>query len=226
MHWVTTPFEVWENRKPNVSNLRTFGSVVFVNVPKEQRWKLDTKSWIGVSIEYVSCGYRVWLLEDKKVVVERDVHFVENSNFSELVTSSRSNGNSDEFLICRVWNGPISDSDVEDDVVSQQPTVNADDPDETLAENVYEESFSICVGDGEDNVEVKSLKIYSEQRIRKTPAWHKYYNMNYTGFAFNASSYHVPTSHTEAKSSVDWEKKKAPILEEMDSLTRNHTWTL
>ena len=146
---------------------------------------------------------------------------------SELLTSSRSNGNSDEFLIRTVWDGPISDSDVEDDVVSQQPIENADDPDKTLAENVYEESFSSCIGDGEDNFEVKSPKVLSERK-RKTPAWHKDYNMNYTGFAFNASSYvdHVPTSLTEAKSSADWEKWKAAILEEMDSLTRNHTWTL
>ena len=73
---LTTPFEVWENRKPNVSNLRAFGSVVFVHVPKEQRRKLDTKSWKGVFIGYASCGYRVWHLEEKKIVVAQDVDFV------------------------------------------------------------------------------------------------------------------------------------------------------
>ena len=39
-----TPFEIWYNKKPNLSHLRIFGSDVFVHIPKEERTKLDPKS--------------------------------------------------------------------------------------------------------------------------------------------------------------------------------------
>ena len=38
-----TPFETWFYRKPDVSNLRPFGSEFYVMVPKELRQKLDAK---------------------------------------------------------------------------------------------------------------------------------------------------------------------------------------
>lgn len=36
-----TPYELWESKEPNVSNIRVFGCDVFVHVPKELRRKLD-----------------------------------------------------------------------------------------------------------------------------------------------------------------------------------------
>lgn len=39
-----TPFKLWFEKKPNVDNLRVFGSKVFVHIPKEKRNKIDSKS--------------------------------------------------------------------------------------------------------------------------------------------------------------------------------------
>lgn len=40
-----TPDEVWEDRKPNVRNLRASGVDVQVHIPKERRKTDDAKSW-------------------------------------------------------------------------------------------------------------------------------------------------------------------------------------
>lgn len=73
-----TPFELWESRKPDVSNLRAFGSKVFVHVPKEQRKKLGAKAWVGVLVGYSQNGYRVRNSKKKRIIVARDVDIVES----------------------------------------------------------------------------------------------------------------------------------------------------
>jgi transposase InsO family protein len=39
-----TPIEMWTGKKPNLSNMKIFGSEVMVQVPKEKRQKWDSKS--------------------------------------------------------------------------------------------------------------------------------------------------------------------------------------
>ena len=54
-----TPYERWEGSKPDLSKLRVFGCSVFVHVPKEQRGKLEAKSWKGIFLGYAINGYRL-----------------------------------------------------------------------------------------------------------------------------------------------------------------------
>lgn len=39
-----TPFQNWYGTKPDVSNLRMFGSIAFIHIQKIERRKLDSKS--------------------------------------------------------------------------------------------------------------------------------------------------------------------------------------
>lgn len=55
-----TPYELWESKELNVSNIRVFGCDVFVHVPKELRRKLDDKAWKGTLVGYSHNGYLVW----------------------------------------------------------------------------------------------------------------------------------------------------------------------
>ena len=43
LHFNKTPYEMWFNKKPNLSRLQIFGSVAYALVPKERRQKLDKK---------------------------------------------------------------------------------------------------------------------------------------------------------------------------------------
>lgn len=75
-----TPFELFFNKKPSISHLRVFGSEVFVHVPKEKRKKWNKKAKKGIFVGYCddTKGYRVWIEEENKIEVTRDIIFNEN----------------------------------------------------------------------------------------------------------------------------------------------------
>lgn len=63
-------------KKPNVLNLRLYGSKVFVRKPEQKRHsKWDKKAEMGILIGYSEVGYRVLL--NNKVIVSRHVDIVE-----------------------------------------------------------------------------------------------------------------------------------------------------
>lgn len=94
-----TPFEIWERVKPDVHNLRVFGSPVHVHIPKECRKKLDAKSWKGPFVGYSSCGYRIWHPQLKKIVVARDVVFEETPNTTHVEMTPYSVNNSPVHIL-------------------------------------------------------------------------------------------------------------------------------
>jgi len=74
-----TPFEKWNNRVPDVSHLRPFGTEVFTVDRDSTKGKLDPRSKKGILMGYSdqSKGYRIWLTSKRKIDVARDVRFME-----------------------------------------------------------------------------------------------------------------------------------------------------
>jgi len=72
-----TPAEFWYDRKPDVSNLRVFGSIAYSHVPEQFRDKFDKKSEICIMIGYTPNGYRLWNVEKEKIQISRNVVFNE-----------------------------------------------------------------------------------------------------------------------------------------------------
>lgn len=74
-----TPYELWKGNKPNINHLRIFGSKVYCLNRNPSRGKLEPRSREGRFIGYSDkCkGYRIWLSDEKKVEISRDVKFVE-----------------------------------------------------------------------------------------------------------------------------------------------------
>ncbi|GBN79735.1 Copia protein [Araneus ventricosus] len=72
-----TPYELWTNRKPNLSHIRVFGCKA--NIQKQKRGKLDSKAVEGIFLgyDYRSKGYRIYL-RDNKIMISRTVKFIEN----------------------------------------------------------------------------------------------------------------------------------------------------
>ncbi|KRT78250.1 hypothetical protein AMK59_6683 [Oryctes borbonicus] len=75
----TTPAELWYGKKPDVKNLRVFGSTAYSHIPKELRSKFDAKSEKCIMVGYTTTGYRLWSLEKQKIIVSRDVVFNEKN---------------------------------------------------------------------------------------------------------------------------------------------------
>ena len=74
-----TPFEAWYGYKPKLQNLKTFGCLCFSYIPQVKRDKLDKKAEPRIFVGYssVSKAYRIYLPQDNKVIVSRDIQFFE-----------------------------------------------------------------------------------------------------------------------------------------------------
>lgn len=82
-----TPYELWSNKKPNLTFMRIFGCTAMVHVPKEKRRKLDVKSIECIFVGYcnASKAYRLFEKATKKIHISRDVIFIEEKTNREVV---------------------------------------------------------------------------------------------------------------------------------------------
>jgi transposase InsO family protein len=74
------PQEAWSGTKLNVAHLRTFGCIAYAHLPSELRRKLDDRSekCIFTSYSETSKSYRLYNPITKKLILNRDVQFLEN----------------------------------------------------------------------------------------------------------------------------------------------------
>src|SRR5690606_28045577 len=80
-----SPFEVLNKNKPHIDHLRVFGCLCYCLVPGEQRSKLEAKSTKGMFIGYsvTQRGYKCYDPVTRRVMVSRDVKFVESRGYYE-----------------------------------------------------------------------------------------------------------------------------------------------
>ena len=71
-----TPYELWKNKKPNISYFKVFGSKCFILNTKDNFGKFDAKSSVGIFLGYSlsSEAYRVF--NKKTMVVKEFIHVV------------------------------------------------------------------------------------------------------------------------------------------------------
>jgi hypothetical protein len=81
-----TPFELFSGRKPNVSNLRIFGSTVYVYDTKPGKSKLDNRSrkCLYLSRDDRTKGFRCFDILTHRVLVSKDVRFLEDTTPVEI----------------------------------------------------------------------------------------------------------------------------------------------
>jgi hypothetical protein len=74
-----TPYEMWTGKKPNLKHLRIFGFKVFCLNRSPGKGKLACRSKEGMLVGYSeeSKSYRIWIPEERKVEISRDVKFME-----------------------------------------------------------------------------------------------------------------------------------------------------
>lgn len=194
-----TPFEVWEGRKPNVDKLR--------------------KSWKGVFVGYSPNGYRIWDPKRKRIVVARDVIFVEEKTDKADPPGERTACSGSDLLRVPVDTATTQCSDGEKS--------EAGDNEEGVA--VEDDSFDSCEDDSvREESEPEPQGSMRPVRNRSAPAWHDDYEFDMTGFALNATSFveDLPCSVAEMRKRDDWPKWETAIREEINALKRNHTWDL
>ncbi|GFT99069.1 retrovirus-related Pol polyprotein from transposon TNT 1-94 [Trichonephila clavipes] len=88
VHFVGT-----KGRKPSVLHLKPFGCLAYAGVPKQIRKKFDMRAKMGIMMGYAqrTKGYRIWLIDENKLVETINVRFDENKrgiNFRQKVNSN------------------------------------------------------------------------------------------------------------------------------------------
>jgi len=79
-----TQSQAWCGKKPSAKHLRVFGSICYIHVLSQKKHKLDENSICGIFLGYntQSKGYKVYNLQTKKLIVNRDVEVDVNASWN------------------------------------------------------------------------------------------------------------------------------------------------
>jgi len=217
-----TPFEIFFGKRPDLSNLKLFGSKVFIRVPEEKREsKWDRKADVGILLGYENVGYRV--LINGRIAVARHVDIVEDRE-NLVGFSGDDNESCSESEECYLDNkSQGSDSDVFTESVGKK--------------NVSREDLN-------EGKEIKKTQIRKEQRklseetnksknnLRRTGRERKkteFYSASLANTKYiyvNFVSADSPTNYVDVLESDEYCLWKEAMDGEINSLMKNKTWEL
>lgn len=130
-----TPFEVWTGRKPDVSHYKEFGCRAIYLNREPNRGKFDSRTKEGIFWD-IQKKVKVWLPDERKVKITRDVKFLEvperkanetNEFLPEHLFEDENVGSAQRFVEIEL--SPTSEeqveeqSDEEDDEILQEQIV-------------------------------------------------------------------------------------------------------
>ncbi|GAX85043.1 hypothetical protein CEUSTIGMA_g12463.t1 [Chlamydomonas eustigma] len=225
-----TPWELFYNVKPDVSNMRIFGSIAYVHTPKELRKKLDPKGKPGTFLGYVGYephakvakAYRV--LVDGKVKISKDV-VVDESKF--ILLEKRMN-------VVDIMN--MSDEEEEEQIsnvhVPAEDHMEQDIPPDVLptatSQTLHHRRNSDGSGGDEDGRRVRSRTEEEPTTQRRSGRVHQLHQPPSEWWRATTGLLAVeePDTITEAMDSPQAEEWRLAMTEEMASLMKNGTWKL
>ena len=193
-----TPFEAWNETKPDVQHLRVFRSICYAHIDKTERKKLDPKSRKAILLGYGENikGYRLYDPKEKKILHSRDVLF------KEMFFDKESNGKTLER---------IEESDEEAEKLRSEGLVI---PELTSTENESEE-----MNENENTVDEENNPTRRSSRTRKTPEY-------YGEWVNIVSVSEEPKTVNQALSGPKSDEWQKAMQSEMKSLTDNKVWEL
>lgn len=157
----TTPFEMWEGKKPNLKHLEIFGNEAFAKVLKPLK-KLEQRSESYVFVGYASTGYRLWDKEKRKIKIARDVNFRER-------TVKRIRTENKGIKINKLMN------DEEDEEIAEGEDNEQENSGEEEYTNAEEENFHLEYEEDqseEDENENEDQTTRRSNRAQKRPDWY------------------------------------------------------
>jgi len=198
-----TPKEVWSGKPTDYSNLRVFGCPASVYVNER---KLEARAKMGVFVGYPMNvkGYKVWCPASSKFLISRDII----SDESTMLKSK------DIALKPTIMENEDIDKKVEFEVSVQQ----SDEEKVIPHEDAHLEK--------QEEVEEQPYLLARHREIREIRKPMRYVDFAYCFTVVEEVEYNESSSYKEAissKNAIDW---VSGMNEELQSLERNHTWTL
>lgn len=235
-----TPYEAWNNTKPDVRKLRPFGCVAYVHIPEVERRKLDQKSIRCIFIGYCDTrsAYRFWDPSSKKVKISRDVTFDEHHRLAGSLEpqtptsqpeSSPKTGRI-EPIPTSASTGTHSGQEEPEQSAPDDPQEEVDMPDATPTTTTPQEEAVVQTPTGQapqaspgQTEAVQGPQLRRSQRGRvPTKEW--------PALSARTRSYangiYIPNSYKEAMNGEDKEDWGEAARQEIKSLNDNKTFSL
>jgi transposase InsO family protein len=227
-----TPWELFFKRKPDISNLRVWGSKAYVHIPTELRRKLDFKSETGYMVGYApySKGYRVWVGGDA-ITVSRDVYIDERSTTTSVPVASLldntdtpgptplDNTNLEKVTSSDNLEKTKSSDNLENTTPSDLPGNTSDSGNNSDTDDTYSSASSDGESQSITTPEDSTRRVSS--RSNKGQPGKPYWQLS-----ASEENHGEPTNIKQALASEDAELWRAAMDDEMASLLQNETWEL
>ncbi|KMQ86061.1 retrovirus-related pol polyprotein from transposon tnt 1-94 [Lasius niger] len=232
-----TPYELWEGTTPDVKHIHVFGCAAYTLVPKQLRKKLDSKAvkMTFMGYEPGSKAYRLLNQNTGKIIVSRDVQFIDEEIWSEQFTEVK-------FVEDSITNDlpKLSGGQEEQQGTSKQETssVKYDGLDEkTLdrSKNIQQEERSTTSGQRKNSETEKVIEIIDSEdeaideakTVRRSERNNKGQPPErFTDLLNVAREAREPKSFREALTSLDAERWRQAMTDELNGLMQNNTWEL
>ncbi len=156
----STPYELWNGRKPGVDHLRVWGCVAYVHIQRDKRSKLDSHMEKCIFIGYPE-GYKGWKFynpETKKVIISERADFDERYTYSGKELDGRDTDHELRSLI------PMSEENTEsppakrnDREVEDKEDDEEEKGDEPVVEELQPQPVPAVIDNDSDSDEVDQL---------------------------------------------------------------------
>eukprot|EP00794_Sanderia_malayensis_P019552 gene19552-21484_t len=219
-----TPYQAMTGKKPNLSNMRTFGSECFAY--KQKRSKLDDRCAKGIFLGYdkSSPSYLVFIPDTNKVMKYRVVKFPTKKAIEQQTQTEKVFSDFEESILCQrqVIKDPNPGTARATNVDESQGVFNEEterSTNETSTESIdsqvpprnkypkRERRPPIRLGDYVNGKEIESNQV-----------------MNTIDYCYRVSAF--PQKYQEAMQSPDSDNWKVAMNDEMNSLLANGTFCL
>lgn len=192
-----TPAEMWFKRKPDLSRIRLFGSVVYAKKLGHLK-KLDKRSEKAIFVGYSQNGYRLWDAKKRRIFLSRDVIFTKETQDKE--TNLRSTLDNEQ------------ESEDDENELDQQMEEN-----ETEAEDLQD------INDEQEMEDIDQRHVDDAHNLRPRNILRKprryvsdlVYTVEHGSEAL--------LTYEEAVRDKNWNKA---VNSEMESLNKNNVWSL
>ena len=203
-----TPMEVWSGKPAtDYDSLHVFGSTAYYHV-KESKLDPRAKKALFMGITSGVKGFRLWCLSTKKMICSRDVTFDESATLKKVADKDIQTSNTPQQVEC-------TPKQVEFEQMGICPVNKSNSP-ATMEELEVEEVLT-----QEPLSTPEPVAVARPRREIRKPA--RFTDM--VAYALPVVD-DIPITYQEAMQSLESDKWKSAMDEEMQSLRKNNTWEL
>jgi hypothetical protein len=211
-----TPFELRFRKKPDLTTLKTFGSLAYKKEPKESLGKLDPRANPYCLVGFIKGQYKLLDPKKSKAIFARDVYIIENKFYRDEIDESI---DSKDLMI--------------EDLDSIDPNNNVDPSknNSTTLKDSTKPRDNVLIEELDNKIEDldKDLLDYSSTSIRAREHINndEFYNQLLEYSVLSSSSLESePTTLEEIYKHPDKDLYLEAIDKEVEGLNKNNTWDI